>query len=116
MNKMRIKRVYEAPGNNDGYRVLVDKIWPRGVSKASAKLDEWNKTLPPSAQLRKWFGHKPERFPAFEEKYRSELAGKKEELDKLKAIANHSNLTLVYGAKDEKFNQAAVLLKVLMEK
>lgn len=113
MKLIKIKRVYEEPSDDDGYRLLVDRLWPRGVKKEKARLDEWNKNIAPSDQLRNWFGHKPERFKEFEKRYRVELSKLKEELKRIKAIANHSNLTLVYSAKDTEMNQAVVLLKIL---
>jgi len=114
MKQIQIKRIYETPLAEDGYRMLVDRLWPRGVKKEDAKLDEWNKNLPPSVELRKWFGHKSDRFKEFECKYRLELSKLKEELKRVKDIAKHSNLTLLYGAKYPHFNHAVVLLKVLM--
>ncbi|HVY75547.1 MAG TPA: DUF488 domain-containing protein [Puia sp.] len=113
MPAISIKRIYDEPSPGDGYRMLVDRIWPRGVKKTSAKLDEWNKQLPPSDELRKWFNHKPERFKAFEEKYRLELEKQTEELKRVKALARHQELTLLYGAKDPEMNQAVVLRAVL---
>ncbi|HVT86255.1 MAG TPA: DUF488 domain-containing protein [Chitinophagaceae bacterium] len=113
MKQIQIKRIYEAPSEEDGYRLLVDRLWPRGVKKEDAKLDEWNKNLAPSDQLRKWFNHKPERFKEFEKRYRAELSGLKDELKRIKSLSNHSNVTLLYGAKDPELNQAVVLLKIL---
>lgn len=113
MNSIQIKRIYEAPSEKDGYRLLVDRLWPRGVKKENAKLDEWDKNLAPSDALRKWFDHKPERFKEFEKKYRAELSELKDELKRIKNISRQTNLTLLYSAKDTEMNQAVVLLKIL---
>lgn len=113
MKKIIIKRIYENRANQDGYRLLIDRIWPRGVRKEDAHLDEWNKDLAPSTALRKWFDHKAERFAEFETKYKAELTQQKEELNRIKEIAQQKQICLLYGAKDEKHNQALVLKKVL---
>jgi len=113
MKKIQIKRIYVDAEDEDGYRILVDRLWPRGIKKEYAKLDEWNKDIPPSDDLRKWFDHQPERFKEFEKKYRMELTKKKEDLRRVRDIAKHTNLTLLYGANDPHINHAAVLLKVL---
>lgn len=113
MKTLKIKRAYEEPSEKDGYRVLVDRLWPRGVSKEKAKLDEWIKELGPSTELRKWFGHQPEKFPEFKEKYKEELKEKTEKLNHLKTILKTQNLTLIFSARDEKHNQAVVLKELL---
>ena len=110
---IKIKRIYDQPQSEDGYRVLVDRLWPRGISKEDASLDEWIKDIGPSNELRKWFGHIPERFPEFEQKYLDELKGKTDILIHLKSIAQQKAMTLVYSAKDQQHNQAVVLLKAL---
>ncbi len=111
---IKIKRVYEKPAKDDGWRVLVDRLWPRGMKKESARLDLWMKDVAPSEALRKWFGHEPERWKEFERKYRSELLKKKDLLAELKKMAKeHGTLTLVYGAKDEEHNQAVVIADAL---
>lgn len=110
---MNIKRIYEEPDPHDGYRILIDRLWPRGVKKEDAKLDEWNKAVAPSTALRKWFGHKPELFDEFSARYQEELRDQQEELKRIKAIDSEQNLTLLYGAKDEQLNHAVVLEKVL---
>jgi DNA-3-methyladenine glycosylase len=111
--KVAIKRVYEKPDATDGFRVLVDRLWPRGVSKEHAQVDEWLKDVGPSNDLRKWFGHVPDRFGEFATRYRAELATS-ESLSALTAlVADHENVTLVYSAKDEEHNQAVVLRDVL---
>lgn len=110
---MKIKRIYESAAPEDGYRMLIDRIWPRGVSKKEAQLDEWNKDIAPSTELRKWFGHKPERFEEFADRYREELKGKSEELNRIKAVDRKQMLTLLYAAKEERLSNAAVLQQVL---
>jgi uncharacterized protein YeaO (DUF488 family) len=110
---IQVKRIYEDASQNDGYRVLVDRIWPRGVSKEEAKLDEWIKEIAPSTELRKWFDHKEERFDEFSKKYKEELKNQTELVEKLKKKAKEKRITLLYGAKDEKYNQAVVLKKFL---
>jgi uncharacterized protein YeaO (DUF488 family) len=108
------KRVYEQPAKEDGWRVLVDRLWPRGMTKQSAHVDIWMKDVAPSDALRKWFGHEPEKWGEFQKKYRNELAEKKELVAELRKMAKeHGTLTLLFGAKDEKHNQAVVLAGVL---
>lgn len=107
------KRIYEKSAENDGYRVLVDRIWPRGVSKEKANLDDWKKELAPSNELRKWFDHKVERYEEFREKYRKELESHKEELEEIRKIAKEQQVCILYGAKDEEHNQAVVLKEIL---
>lgn len=113
---VKIKRVYEAPVASDGYRILVDRIWPRGVSKQDAKVSLWLKTIAPSTELRKWFSHTPDRWQEFRRRYLQELNSKDDELamirDKLKTTRN---VTLIYSAKDTEHNQAVVLLEYLRE-
>lgn len=106
-----LKRAYEPAATSDGRRVLVDRLWPRGRSKELLKLDAWDKDLAPSTELRKWFGHEPERWTEFKKKYRAELRGKKDELRALKKSAR--KITLIYGAKDEVHNEAVVLKDIL---
>jgi len=109
MIDIKIKRIYEDASKNDGFRILVDRIWPRGVSKKDAKLDEWMKEIAPSTELRKWFDHKEDRFAEFEKKYYKELENRPELIEELLKKAQEKRLTLLYGAKDETHNQAAVL-------
>ncbi len=111
--KIVIKRIYRQAGPDDGYRLLVDRLWPRGIKKELAQLNEWNKEIAPSEALRKWFGHKPELFVEFAEKYKQELQQKSDELLRMKKIAYTQTLTLLYAAKDERFNQAVVLKQLL---
>lgn len=113
--EIRTKRVYEAPGESDGYRVLVDRIWPRGVSREKAQLDEWARELAPSGELRKWFGHDPGRFEQFRVRYRAELERRGEELEELRRRAQRGPLTIVYAARDEERNNAVVLAELLCE-
>jgi uncharacterized protein YeaO (DUF488 family) len=109
MTTIDLKRIYEAPSAADGYRVLVDRVWPRGMTKEKADIDLWAKDVAPSTDLRKWFGHDPARWNEFQKKYREELEGNKPALKDLIAKAKGGQLTLLYGARDEKHNQAVVL-------
>ena len=110
---VRLRRAYEPASADDGYRVLVDRLWPRGVSKEQAKLDEWDQELAPSSQLRKWFGHEPDRFPEFRRRYIDELRANGPRLRQLRRRANSGTLTLVYSAHDPEHNDAVVLAQVL---
>lgn len=105
----QLKRIYDEPSTDDGYRVLVDRLWPRGVSKEAAKLDEWNKEVAPSPELRTWFNHDPERFQEFRKRYEAELAGREAFLRPLIEKASDSRVTLLYAAKDRMHNHAVVL-------
>lgn len=110
---IRLKRVYEPASDEDGFRVLVDRLWPRGVSKERAALDLWLKDVGPSNALRKWYGHVPERWPEFQEQYRAELAAN-EAFGELERVVNaHNVVTLLFGARDEERNEAVVLAKLL---
>jgi uncharacterized protein YeaO (DUF488 family) len=110
---IRLKRAYEPASAEDGYRVLVDRLWPRGVSKKQAKLDEWEKELAPSSELREWFGHEPGRFADFRRRYIDELRGNAPRLTALRRRATTGTLTLVYSAHDSEHNDAVVLAEVL---
>jgi uncharacterized protein YeaO (DUF488 family) len=110
---IRLKRAYEPASARDGYRVLVDRLWPRGISKKQAKLDEWAKELAPSSQLREWFGHEPSRFPEFRRRYIDELRADAQRLKELRRRARTRTLTLVYSAHDSEHNDAVVLAEVL---
>lgn len=110
---IRLKRAYEPASSSDGYRVLVDRLWPRGVSKKRAGLDQWEKELPPSTELREWFGHEPSRFAEFRRRYISELSRHRPRLTELRRRAREGTLTLVYSAKDKEHNDAVVLADVL---
>ena len=113
MKTINLKRVYDEKSDDDGYRVFVDRLWPRGVSKEDAHFDEWMKELAPSTELRKWFDHKPERFEEFSKLYKKELQEHKEELDKLRELAKSKKITLLFGAKDTEINNAVVIKEVL---
>jgi uncharacterized protein YeaO (DUF488 family) len=107
--------VYEPAAGDDGYRVLVDHIWPRGVSRERARLDEWAKELAPSGELRTWFDHVPERFPEFRSRYREELRSQAAELDELRRRAGEGRVTVVYAARDEEHNNAVVVAELLLD-
>jgi uncharacterized protein YeaO (DUF488 family) len=107
---IKIKRSYQPAEDGDGFRILVDRLWPRGISKEKAKLDLWLKDVAPSNELRKWFAHDPERWEEFQNKYGEELKDKKKILKQIKDIEREkSTITLIYGAKDEEHNNAVVL-------
>jgi uncharacterized protein YeaO (DUF488 family) len=110
---VRLKRVYEPAEDADGYRVLVDRLWPRGVSRERARLDRWEKELAPSADLRTWFGHDPDRFEEFRKRYLEELRRHRSRLTELRRRARSGTLTLVYAARDAEHNDAVVLAEVL---
>lgn len=110
---IQIKRIYDEPEKQDGYRILVDRLWPRGMTKERAHLDEWNKEVAPSDELRKWFGHKMENFEEFSRKYKAELKDKGEELQRIRELAEDKMVTLLYAARDTEVNHARVLLEVL---
>jgi uncharacterized protein YeaO (DUF488 family) len=110
---VRLKRAYDPFERSDGYRVLIDRIWPRGVSKAEAHLDEWAHELAPSTELRRWFGHDPARFAEFRRRYLDELEAQHEKLRELRVRARKGTLTLVYGARDVEHNDAVVLAELL---
>ncbi|MGH2994595.1 MAG: DUF488 domain-containing protein [Solirubrobacterales bacterium] len=111
---LRLKRAYEPARATDGYRVLIDRLWPRGVSRERAHLDEWARELAPSAALRRWFGHDPARFSQFRRRYAEELAAQETKLRELRRRARQGTLTLVYGARDTEHNDAVVLAEVLL--
>lgn len=115
MKSITIKRVYESKAADDTYRILVDRLWPRGIKKFDLKIDEWNKEIPPSTALRKWFNHEEKKLKEFDHLYRLELDGKEEELNRLKKIAETRTISLLYGAKDPKINHALVLRNILIE-
>ncbi len=110
---IRVKRVYDPAAKDDGQRVLVDRLWPRGLSKTSLKLDAWLKEIAPSNELRKWFGHDPARWAEFRTRYREELKGHGELLDRLRAEAQKGTVSLLFAAKDEEHNNAVVLKELL---
>lgn len=115
---VQIKRVYEKAEEADGMRILVDRIWPRGMSKEDADIDEWLKEVGPSKELRQWFDHDADKYEEFKEKYKKELQENKEQKEALEKIKQwtkiqHKDITLIFSAKDEKHNQAAVLKEIL---
>lgn len=111
---IHLKRAYEKPSPDDGVRILVDRLWPRGVSKANAAIDRWMKEVAPSTELRHWFGHDPKRWEEFRHRYRAELSQHEEFLSELRTIARKEPLTLIYAARDEDHNEAVVLRDVLL--
>jgi len=112
---IRLKRAYEEPAAADGTRVLIDRLWPRGVTKAEAAIDHWFRDLAPSTGLRKWFGHDPARWDEFRRRYTAELAEHRQQINEILRMAARGRVTLVYGARDEKHNDAIVLKDVLAE-
>ena len=110
-----LKRVYEAPASDDGLRVLVDRLWPRGLNREMAHLDRWEKELAPSDELRHWFSHDPEKWPEFRRRYREELEEKLPQLREMVRETHRGKTTLLYAAKDEQHNNAVVLKEFLEE-
>lgn len=113
--EIKIKRIYEPPEPSDGLRILVDRLWPRGIAKDKAAVDEWLKEIAPSNELRTWFGHQPERWTEFQRRYRAELRTPEHRarLDRLRAMASKHTVTLLYAAKDEEHNNARALAAIL---
>ena len=110
---INIKRIYEQAEKTDGYRILVDRLWPRGLKKEDAAIDKWQKEIAPSTDLRKWFNHEKEKFEKFSDLYKNELQDKKTVLESIKKIAGEKQVTLLYAAKDTKVNHAVVLKEYL---
>lgn len=110
---VRIKRIYEPAEPGDGTRVLIDRLWPRGISKEDAALDRWIKDISPSDELRRWFDHDPKRWEEFNERYREEIAHQQDIIDELHELADGETVTLLYAAKDENHNNAIVLKNIL---
>lgn len=110
-HQLKLKRVYEAPHKDDGTRILVDRLWPRGLTKEKAKVDLWLKEIAPSTELRKWFGHDPKKWRRFRERYRTELKDHTDQLRLLKS--KKGTVTLIYGARDQEHNEALVLKEFL---
>jgi uncharacterized protein YeaO (DUF488 family) len=108
-----LKRVYDPPAGSDGHRILVDRIWPRGITKAELRIDAWLKDLAPSAYLRKWFGHDPAKWDEFKQRYARELEQRPEALDELVEKARAGHVTLVFGARDTQHNNAVALKEEL---
>jgi uncharacterized protein YeaO (DUF488 family) len=115
VENVRIKRAYEPASRTDGTRILVDRLWPRGLKKTDAKIDVWLKEIAPSTELRKWFGHDPERWPEFRKRYKAEARRHPEELARLRRLAKKGPLTLVYSAHDESHNDAVVLRSLIVQ-
>jgi uncharacterized protein YeaO (DUF488 family) len=113
---VRLKRAYDPPEPSDGYRVLIDRLWPRGVSKEGARLDEWARELAPSSELRHWFGHDPAKFDEFRRRYRDELKTQEAKLRELRSRARTGTLTLIYSARDTEHNDAVVLAELLRKR
>ncbi len=115
MKTISIKRVYDSKENDGTYRVLIDRLWPRGIKKVDLKMDEWDKEIAPSPKLRIWFDHKKERFEEFSKLYIEELKRKNEDIDRLRKIAKKESITLLFGAKDHEINHAVVLREFLLK-
>ncbi len=111
--KLTIKRVYDPVSSKDGFRILIDRLWPRGLSKENAGIDLWLKALAPSTPLRKWFGHDPEKWREFRQRYIAELDVHGEEIEQIRNMAKRRRVTLVYGARDTAHNDAVVLLEYI---
>jgi len=111
---VKLKRAYEPPAADDGIRILVDRLWPRGLSKQRAAIDQWMKDISPSTELRKWFGHDPSRWDEFRRRYAKELRQHPELLDQLRLLAREGPITLVYSARDEAHNDAVELRQVIL--
>ena len=111
---VKLKRAYEPAASGDGTRILIDRLWPRGVSRSRLPLDQWMKDIAPSSELRKWFGHDPARWPEFRGRYAKEVRANAELLSQLRALARERPITLVYSARDEKHNDAVVLRALIL--
>ena len=107
------KRIYEPKASDDGYRVLVDRLWPRGLAKAAAEIDEWAKAVSPSTELRKWYGHEPAKFDEFRERYRAELADAEDDVKRLRGLAKRGRVTLLTATADVSLSHVAVLVELL---
>jgi uncharacterized protein YeaO (DUF488 family) len=116
IDRIGLRRVYDPVGPDDRLRILVDRLWPRGRSKAEARIDDWVRDVAPGGELRRWFGHDPDRWAEFRRRYRAELTARPEVLEPLLDRARQERVTLVYGARDEQHNQAVVLKEVLEER
>jgi uncharacterized protein YeaO (DUF488 family) len=113
--RVNTKRAYDAPERGDGYRILIDRVWPRGISKERARIDEWARELAPSTELRRWFGHDPARFAEFRRRYRAELQEQRSRVQELARRAQREQITILYGARDREHNNAVVLAELLRE-
>ena len=112
---VRTKRVYDEAESGDGHRVLIDHVWPRGISRERARLDEWARELAPSDELRKWFDHVPERFDEFRGRYRAELVDRADQVDELRARVKKGPVTIVYAARDQEHNNAVVVAEMVRD-
>ncbi len=110
---IKLKRIYDPVSPDDGKRILIDRLWPRGIKKEDARIDEWLKDIAPSEELRKWFSHEPSKWAEFKRRYREELKDKRELIDRLRSEAGKGTLTLLYAAKDREHNNAVVLKEVI---
>ena len=113
-SNVRLKRAYEPPAADDGTRILIDRLWPRGISKERAAIDQWMKDISPSTELRKWFGHDPARWEEFRRRYAKEVRHHADLLDQLRSLARQRPITLVYSAHDEKHNDAVELRQLIL--
>jgi uncharacterized protein YeaO (DUF488 family) len=113
IDMIKIKRVYDAPSRGDGKRILIDRLWPRGVKKDEARIDAWMKDVAPSGDLRKWFGHDPEKWGEFKRRFFAELKNKKDLVDQLAGMARKGRVTLLFQSKEERFNNAVALKEYL---
>lgn len=111
---IRLKRAYNSAGSGDGTRILIDRLWPRGVRKADAAIDVWAKDIAPSTALRRWFGHDPARWHEFRRRYSEEIHRRRDRLDELRTLAQKGRITLVFAARDEAHNDAVVLREILL--
>jgi uncharacterized protein YeaO (DUF488 family) len=112
-HELKIKRVYETPDQNDGRRILVDRLWPRGLTKEKAKISLWLNDIAPSTELRKWFGHDPKKWRGFRERYQTELKDHADQIELVRSHAKKGPVTLLYGARDQEHNEAVVLKQFL---
>src|SRR5512147_293411 len=110
---LKIKRVYDPPSDDDGKRILIDRLWPRGLSKDEAQIDEWAKNVAPSTRLRKWFSHDPGKWSEFRQRFFTELGAEQESVDSIIAAARKGTVTLLYGSKEERYNNAVALKELL---
>ncbi|MDA8230009.1 MAG: DUF488 family protein [Magnetospirillum sp.] len=114
MDRVRIRRIYDQPSAEDGTRVLVDRLWPRGLTKEAARVDRWLREIAPSAELRRWFGHAPERWPEFRRRYAGELERNPDAVAELHRLAAQGPVTLLFAARDETRNNAVILRDLLL--
>lgn len=113
---IKLKRAYDAPAIDDGTRILIDRLWPRGVKRSDAAINEWMREIAPSTELRRWFSHDPRRWQEFRHRYQSEIQQHPEQFDRLRTLAQHGRITLVYSARDEVHNNAVVVKDLLLNR